>query len=206
MLCKPGLDLEQFCTQESLEVEKGVKTSYIRPAGRKHVEVKVTGLGFNTPDSLVQDYIVKFGGKLVTTDVIYEKYSEGTFQGKLNGVRKYNVDFTKSEVKMGTFHILDGRKVKVFYRGNRTCGWCHGDASKCPGGAKAKDCKEKGTEQVNLAQHMKELWNKIKFDQESFELDEAEYDDVEGVDTTDNFGGDRRILESSSLDRSIKKK
>ena len=69
VLCKPGLDLEQFCTQESLEVEKGVKTSYIRPAGRKYVEVKVTGLGFNTPDSLVQDYIVKFGGKLVTTDV-----------------------------------------------------------------------------------------------------------------------------------------
>ena len=67
--------------------------------------------------------------------VIYEKYSEGTFQGKLNGVRKYNVDFTKSEVKMGTFHILDGRKWKVFYRGNRSiCGWCHGDASKYPGG------------------------------------------------------------------------
>ena len=116
VLCKPGLDLEQFCTEESLEVEKGVKTSYIRPAGRKDVEVTVTGLGFNTPDSLVQDYIVKFGGKLVTKDVIYEKYGAGPFQGKLNGVRKYRVDFTESKSKKRTFHILDGRKLKVFYR------------------------------------------------------------------------------------------
>ena len=53
VLCKPGLDLEQFCAHESLEVEKGVKTNYIRPAGRKDVEVTVTGLGFNTTDSLV---------------------------------------------------------------------------------------------------------------------------------------------------------
>ena len=87
------------------------------------MEVTVTGLGFNTPDSLVQEYIVKFGGKLVTMDVIYEKYCAGPFQGKLNGGRKNNVVFTESEVKMGTFHILDGRKLKVFYRGNsRTCG------------------------------------------------------------------------------------
>ena len=54
--------------------------------------------------------------------MIYEKYSEGTFQGKLNGVRIYNVDFTESEVKMETFHILEGRKMESFYRGNiSTC-------------------------------------------------------------------------------------
>ena len=47
VLCKPGPDLEQFCTHECLELEKGVKTSYIRPAGRKYVEVKVTGLGLD---------------------------------------------------------------------------------------------------------------------------------------------------------------
>ena len=29
VLCKPGLDLEQFCFYESLEVEKGVKTNFI---------------------------------------------------------------------------------------------------------------------------------------------------------------------------------
>ena len=61
VLCKEGIDLEQFCTQNRLEVEKGVKTNYIRPAGKRDVEVTVVGLGFNTPDSLVQEYIMKFG-------------------------------------------------------------------------------------------------------------------------------------------------
>ena len=82
--CRAGLDLEQFCMNESLQVEKGVRTNFIRPAGRKDVEVSVAGLGFNTPDSLVQEYITKFGGKLVTNDVIYGKFSLGPFQGKLN--------------------------------------------------------------------------------------------------------------------------
>ena len=65
VLCKADLDLEQFCLTESLQVEKGVRTNFIRPAGRKDVEVTVAGLGFNTPDSLVQEYITKFGGKMV---------------------------------------------------------------------------------------------------------------------------------------------
>ena len=137
VLCKQGLDLEQFCICESLEVEKGVKTNFIRPAGRKDVAVTVTGLDFNTPDSLVQEYITKFGGKLITKDVIYGKYGEGLFKGKLTGVRKYQVDFSEAKLQMGTFHILDGQKVKVFYRGKgSTCGWCHADSIKCLGGAK----------------------------------------------------------------------
>ena len=84
VLCKAGLDLEQFCLQESIQVEKGVKTNFIRPAGRRDVEVTVTGLGFNTPDSLVQEYITRFGGELVTKDVIYDRYAKGPFAGKID--------------------------------------------------------------------------------------------------------------------------
>ena len=57
VLCKQGLDLEQFCLYESFQVEWGVKTNFIRPASRKDIEVTVADLGFNTPDSLVQEYI-----------------------------------------------------------------------------------------------------------------------------------------------------
>ena len=201
VLCKPGLDLEQFCLYESLEVEKGVKTNFIRPAGRKDVEVSVAGLGFNTPDSLIQDYITKFGGKLITNDVIYGKFGSGPFHNKLNGVRKYQVDFTEAKLEMGTFHILDGRKVKIFYRGNRsTCGWCQADSSKCPGGAKAKSCKESGTEQVHLHDHMKILWANIGFDPQNFEISEAEYDDMENFD---NLGGDRKVLNTVHFPRQV---
>ena len=204
-MCKAGLDLEQFCVPESLQVEKGVRTNFIRPSGRKDVEVTVVGLGFNTPDSLVQEYITKFGGKLVTTDVIYDKFSSGPFKGKLNGVRKYNVDFTELNTPMGTFHMLDGKKVKVYFRGNRsTCGWCQADITRCPGGAKAKTCKEKGTGQVHLGDHMRTLWDQINFDPQTFETDTLEYDDLEGPD---NIGGDRKVLSTphfpSKVDRPI---
>ena len=201
VLCKQGLDLEQFCPRESLEVEKGVRTNYIRPAGRRDVEVTVMGLGFNTPDSLIQEYITKFGGKMVTKDVIYGKYGKGPFQGKLNGIRKYQVNFLEAKLQMGTFHILDGKKAKIFYRGNlSTCGWCQADVTKCPGGAKAKLCKEAGTKQVQLGEHMKELWNKIDFDPQTFEITEVEYDDME---SSDNLGGDRKVLEAVHFPRSI---
>ena len=192
VLCKAGIDLEQFCLSESLHVEKGVRTNFIRPAGRKDVENTVAGLGFNTPDSLVQEYITKFGGKLVTNDVIYGKFGSGPFQGKLNGTRKYRVDFTQSKTPMGTFHILDGNKVKIFFRGNRsTCGWCQADITKCPGGAKAKACKEMETPQVHLGDHMRALWKLIQFDPQSFEM--PEYNELE---SSDNIGGDRKVLET----------
>ena len=201
VLCKAGLDLEQFCLHESLQVERGVKTNFIRPAGRKDVEVTVTGLGFNTPDSLVQEYISKFGGKMVTNDVIYGKFGTGPFQGKLNGVRKYQVDFTDITTPMGTFHLLNGSKVKVFFRGNRsTCGWCHADITECPGGAKAKACKEKNTEQVHLGDHMRTLWDKINFDPQTFEVTELEYDDLE---RSDNIGGDRKVLNTAHFPRQV---
>ena len=198
--CRAGLDLEQFCMNESLQVEKGVRTNFIRPVGRKDVEVSVVGLGFNTPDSLVQEYIKKFGGKLVTNDVIYGKFSSGPLQGKMNGVRKYRVDLTKLNTSMGTFHLLDGNKVKVYFRGNGTCGWCHKDVTKCPGGAKAETCKEKGTGQVNLRDHMHTLWDTIGFDPQTFEISDPEYDDL---DSSDSIGGDRKVLKTVHFPRQV---
>ena len=49
-------------------------------------------------------------------------------------------------------------------------------------------CKEKGTTQVNLLNHMKQLWQTINFDPDVFEIDGVEYDNNdEGADTTANF-------------------
>ena len=51
------------------------------------------------------------------SDVIYERFSNGPFKSKLNGVRKYHVDISELKLNMGTFYILDEKKVKVFFRG-----------------------------------------------------------------------------------------
>ena len=137
----------------------------------------------------------------MTSDVIYERFRSGPFQGKITGMRKYQVDFRNAAENMGTFHLLDGRKVKVFYRGNKsTCGWCQQDMTNCHGQARAKNCKEAGTNQVHLSEHMLSLWKRIGFSPESFTASEVEYDDAE---TDENLGGDRKILNTTHFPRKL---
>ena len=65
-----GTALEKFCLSESIAITKNMSTGIIRPAGKRDVMVTVCGLHWNTPDSLVQEYIQKFGGKLMTSGVV----------------------------------------------------------------------------------------------------------------------------------------
>ena len=128
-----GISLEKFCRDINIKVIDGVMTGIIRPSGKTDVIVKVDGLDFNTPDSLVIEYLNKFG-TVKTNTVIYTKYEKGPFQGKYTGERKYQVDFNNASRQMGTYHLIDRNKVRVFYRGNRkTCGRCHKLANDCPG-------------------------------------------------------------------------
>ena len=155
-------------------------TGLIRPAGKTDVTVKVDGLDFNTPDNFIIDYLNKFGSVKSNT-VVYSKYDTGPFRGKFNGERRYQVDFGKASRQMGTFYLIDGSKVRIFYRGNKkTCGCCHRLADNCPGKAVAKVCGESGGERVFLSDHMKKLWSEIGFTPTSFELDvdEKTEDDI----------------------------
>ena len=195
--CKEGLDLNQFCRREILEVCKGVNTKSIHPAGRPEVTVTFQGVDFNTPDTLIQDYISKFGGKLVSDSVIYGRHGGGPFKGKVNGERRYQVDFSSSSHKMGTYHWLDGERIRVFYRGNtRTCGRCHKPSGNCPGGGIAKECQERGGARVDLIEHMKELWQSINFSPTSFTLP-TEEEEVNGDNK--KLVGDKNILEIGSF-------
>ena len=74
--------------------------------------VTFAGLDFNTPDSLVQGYLIKFGGKLLSNEVIYSKYGDGPIKGMFNGERRYQVEFQDGSTPMGTFHYLDGARFK----------------------------------------------------------------------------------------------
>ena len=186
-----GLNLEKFCKEEGIIIGKGVVTGHIRPAGKMEVLVTVVGLDFNTPDSLVFNYIQKFGGIITNNSVIYSKYSEGPFKGKFNGERRYEVDFTNARMKMGTYHYLDGSRVKIFYRGNaKTCGRCHGTSHSCPGNGIAKDCQEAGGRKIPLSEHMKTVWSAIDFNPTSFALTDC--------DTSDDIH-DKPLADSATL-------
>ena len=172
-----GLNLERFCKEEGITVTKGIMTGRIRPAGRKDVTVTISGLDFNTPDTLILEYIKKFGGIIISNNVIYSKFNEGLFKGKYNGERKYQVDFSNSSRNMGTFHYIDGARIRVFYRGNeKTCGRCQKTARNCLGGGFAKVCDEAGGSRVHLNDHMKTLWGEIGFVPSGFELPEVRED------------------------------
>ena len=183
-----GISLDRFCKDVSIKVSDGVMTGMIRPAGKRDVTVSITGLDFNTPDTFVVEYLNKFG-IVLSNAVVYAKFDTGPFKGKYNGERKYQVDFTKSSKQMGTFHLIDGNKVRVFYRGNRkTCGRCHKLASDCLGEAVAKNCAAAGGDRVFLSDHMKRLWDEIGFIPTSFALDDSDKseDDIQqaGRDAT----------------------
>ena len=82
---------------------------------------------------------------MVSKNVIYARHGEGPFRGKLNGDRKYKVDMTAATSTMGTYHYLDGERVRVYYRGNtKTCVRCHQGAQQCRGGGIARECQTEG--------------------------------------------------------------
>ena len=190
-----GVGLVQFCRDVNIKVTENVITGMIRPAGKKDVTVSVSGLDFNTPDNFVIDYMNKFG-VVMSNAVVYSKYETGPFQGKYNGERKYQVDFSKSSRHMGTFHLVDGSKVRIFYRGNmKTCGRCHKAANECPGFAMAKNCATGGGERVFLSDHMKKIWGEIGFVPNTFELD----DDDKTEDDYQQAAKDAPVINQTSF-------
>ena len=82
------------------------------------------------------------------------------------------MDFGSNSTPMGTYHIIDNCKVRIFYRGNsKSCGRCHQFANNCIGGGLAKNCEAGGGTRIALADHMKALWSKIGFQPVNFTLE-----------------------------------
>ena len=168
---KDHCDISKFCKDESFRINENVRTGMIRQMDRTEVTVTVKGLNFNTPDTVVIEYLNKHG-KVVTDKVIYEVAADGPFKGLKNGNRKYKVDFSKG-INLGTFHILDGAKIEARYPGQRrTCGRCQQTSNTCPGGGIAKACNENGGTKVKLSEFMVEHWKSIGFAPTEFTLDE----------------------------------
>ena len=158
------MDLDRFCKDEIFEVSEGIKTSFIRPAGRKDVTVSIKGIKFNTPDGLIIEYLNKHG-EVVSNEVIYEKFKDGPFKGKMNGIRKYQVDFSKgNRLNLVSFHLINRAKVSIRYPGQkRTCGRCHKTSQFCEGNGVAQTCEENRGERVSLVDEMKKHWDNINF-------------------------------------------
>ena len=176
----PSVNIKRFLYRnESYVVKEGLRTTSIRPAGRKDVLVTVLGLHPNTKDQAVIRYL-EAHGKVSTTDKVIHHVFPGApgstlCAGKLNGNRSYVMDM---KLPMGSYHIIDGEKVTVRYAGQEwTCARCHQLKSSCPGLAVARNCS---AERVLLSSHMESHWEKIGFKPE-MEAD-SEVDDLPDLD------------------------
>ena len=148
------MDINRFIRKnEAYILKEGIQTSVIRPAGRKEVSVLVSGLHPNTKDQAVIRYLQAHGKVNPSDKIIHHVYpgrpESSLLAGKCNGNRSYMVQIKKP---MGTFHIINGEKVSVKYRGQiKSCARCHQLETDCPGKAIAKECS---SERVLLSTHM----------------------------------------------------
>ena len=89
--------------------------------------------------------------------------------GKRNGNRSYMVEVKKN---LGTYHIIDGEKVTIKYRGQiKTCAKCHQSQLNCPGKGLARDCS---AERILLSDHMRTHWSDINYKPNTVEMNEVD--------------------------------
>ena len=122
----------------------------------------VTVLHPNTKDQAVLRYLAANGKISQSDQVVHHVYPGKTgtslLAGKLNSNRRYLVEVSKP---MCSFHIIDGEKVYVRYRGQtKSCARCHQTKTKCPGKAIARECT---ADRILLSTHMQLHWNKIGY-------------------------------------------
>ena len=183
----PSVDITKFLYRnESYMVKEGVRTTTIRPEGRKEKVIKITGLHPNTKDQAVVNYLAAHGKVSSTEKVIHHVFpgeaGSSLLAGKLNGNRSYVVELT---IPMASYHIIDGEKVSVRYSGQEwTCAKCHQLKSVCPGAAVARNCT---AERVLLSTYMEEHWNKI-----GYKPDTANMNEVDNMELEVQVGGNSK--------------
>ena len=129
---KAGVGLEKFVTDQPRVFNGDLTITQVRPSHTREVILLVNGLPFDTPDDQVRHYVESFGAKFVNIEPIYGVYKDGPWSNQYNGERRYKVDFSNQKTPMGTYHLLGGAKIRVFYPGNTTtCGRCHQAPTYC---------------------------------------------------------------------------
>ena len=157
---KKDIDLQQFCRYDAFEVtSSGIRSTMVKPVGRKEVVVTLRGVHPNSRDTVVMNYLSKFG-KMVTNKVVHEVFGTGPLRGMKNGNRSYKMEI-KPGNNIGSLHVIDGNKVSLRYPGQQqTCGRCHQTPMLCKGGGIARECDAKGGTKIDFADYIKELWGK----------------------------------------------
>ena len=89
---KDDIKIENFCRYDVFQVTKsGIRSSLVKPAGKREVVVSMKGIHPNSRDNVVLDYLAKFG-RIVTTKVVHGMLNDGPLKGLKNGDRSYKME------------------------------------------------------------------------------------------------------------------
>ena len=75
VVLKQEIGPEQFCSQEVQYLRENLRIVAVKPDSSRGVKIRLVGLYFNTPDSLISDYVDQFVIKLVSTTPHTERAS-----------------------------------------------------------------------------------------------------------------------------------
>ena len=181
-LCS-GVDINKFIinSNESFILKPGIRTTTMKHASKREVNVQVFGLHPDTKDAAVIRYLAAHGTVNTKDPVTYGVYpgisGSSLLAGKRNGNRIYSMEVKKN---IGSAHIIDGEKVSIKYNGqSKTCNKCHQEASSCPGKGLAKDCS---ADKILLSEHMLRYWNTIGFKPETTAMNDVDVEEIVDVE------------------------
>ena len=81
---KDNVKIEDYCRYDIIVItESGIRSSMMKPAGKKEMVVTMKGLHPNTRDSVVLDYLSRFD-KIVATKVVRGEFAAGPLRGMKN--------------------------------------------------------------------------------------------------------------------------
>ena len=160
---KDTIKIENFCRYDVFQVtESGIRSSLVKPAGKREVVVSMKGIHPNTRDNVVLDYLAKFG-RIVTTKVVHGMFNDGPLKGLKNGDRSYKMEIKPGE-NIGSYHVIDGQKISLRYAGQQqTCGRCHETPQKCKGRGIARKCEAEGGIKIEFSDYILALWHRIGY-------------------------------------------
>ena len=169
---KRELEIERFCRYDVLEVSRsGTRAVVVKPAVKREVVVTVRGLHPNTKDTVVVEYLGKFG-QVSNSKVVYGVYSDGPLKGFKNGDRSYQM-VIKASNYLGSYHYIDNQKVSMRYPGQQqTCARCFQPSKHCRGRGLAKKCEEAGGHRIEFTDYILNLWKTIGYSPESSESED----------------------------------
>ena len=168
---KKEVDISKFCGHEVVEVSaSGIRAVQAKPAVKGEVIITVKGLHPNTRDTVVFDYLSKFG-KVNTDKVVYGFFQEGPLQGLKNGDRSYKLEL-KQGSNLGSYHYIDNQKVTMRYIGQQqTCARCFKNPRNCKGRGVAKRCEAEGGMKTEFVDYILDLWKTIGYTPENQDLE-----------------------------------